>query len=184
MDNKTIRLLTIEDNPGDYRLIQEMLNEAKGVKFEVQTANRFSAGIECLRKGNIDIVLLDLSLPDSEGLDTFKSVHAMVPEVPTVILTAIKDEALAAKAVQEGAQDYLIKGSIDGNLLVHSIRYAIERKKAEKIMQELQTKLAYANKMAAVGTLTGGVAHKINNPLTIILTNIQMLKEKLKQGVV
>lgn len=184
MKNETIRLLAVEDNPGDFRLVQEMLGEAVNAKFAIRYANRFSSAVEHILKGDIDVILLDLSLPDTQGLETFKSVYEKAPEIPVVVLTAIDDESTAIKAVQGGAQDYLVKGRIDSNLLVRAVIYAIQRKKAEKIMQELQEKLAYAKKMAAIGTLTGGVAHKINNPLTIILTNIQLLKEKISKKTV
>jgi signal transduction histidine kinase len=181
MENKPIRLLAVEDNPGDFRLVQEMLSEAVNTRFTVQHVNRFSAAVEYILKGNLDVILLDLSLPDTQGLETFRSVYEKTTEVPIVVLTAIDDESTAIEAVRGGAQDYLVKGKIASNLLVRALIYAIQRKKAEKIMQELREKLAYAKKMAAVGTLTGGVAHKISNPLAIILTNVQLLKEKLSK---
>lgn len=184
MNNKTIKLLAIEDNPGDLRLIQEMLGETDSIKFDIKSANRFSAGLEHIKKGNIDVILLDLTLPDTRGLETFTSVYEKASEIPIVILSGVDDESTAIKAVINGAQDYLIKGKIDSNLLVRAIRYAIERKKAERMMKELQEKFAHLKKMAAMGTLTGGIAHKINNPLTIILTNIQLIREKLNNKTV
>jgi Flp pilus assembly CpaE family ATPase len=130
MDDKPIRALLIEDNPGDARLIREMLADVKIPSFDIKRAERLSAGLECLAEGGIDVVLLDLSLPDSHGLETFASVHAEAPEVPIIVLTGLADTELGVKAVREGAQDYLVKGELNGALLVRSVRYGIERHRA------------------------------------------------------
>jgi two-component system NtrC family sensor kinase len=108
-------------------------------------------------------------------------VSAKADGIPIVVMTGLNDRTLAMKAVQGGAQDYLVKGTVDSNLLVHSLRYAIERKKAELMLKELQEQLAHASKMAAVGTLTGGVAHRIKDPLTVIVTNIHMMKDLIEK---
>jgi signal transduction histidine kinase len=133
----TIRILLVEDNPGDVRLLQESLGEGDGAGFELEVVDRLSTGLERLAKGGIDLVLLDLGLPDCQGLDTLTRVHAAAPEVPNVILTALDDEAVAVQAVQRGAQDYLVKGQIESRLLTRAIRYAIERKRAEETLQAL-----------------------------------------------
>jgi PAS domain-containing protein len=92
-------------------------------------------GLERLVEGGIDVVLLDLGLPDSRGLETLNRAHTQAPEVPIVVLTGLADETVGVKAVQEGAQDYLVKGQVDGDVLVRAIRYGIERKRAEKALQ-------------------------------------------------
>ena len=140
MKDKHIKVLLVEDNPGDARLIQEMLTEIRGATFNFERADRLSTGLEHLVEGRIDVVLLDLGLPDSQGLDTFDKAYAQAPEVPIVVLTALDDEALAIRAVREGAQDYLVKGQVDSNLLARAIRYAIERKKAEEALKESEEK--------------------------------------------
>lgn len=179
MDGKQIKVFLIEDNPGDARLIKEILSEEKRIQFSLEHADRVSEGIKRIKKGGIDIILLDLSLPDSDGIDTFISIYAQATQVPIVVLSGLTDESLAMKAVQDGAQDYLIKGKVDRSILIRALRYAIERKNAELMMKSLQGKLAEANKMAAMGTLTGGVAHKINNPLTVIIGNTDLIKDML-----
>jgi len=133
MDNKTIRVLLIEDNPGDVRLIRETLAEVRGAHFGLECVGRPSTGLERLAADGIDVVLLDLSLPDSVGFDTFTTVHAQAPQVPILLLTGLEDEALGARAVREGAQDYLVKGQAGGGSLARAIRYAIERKGAEPV---------------------------------------------------
>ncbi len=126
--DKTIRILLIEDNPGDALLLEEMLKEAN-VRFELQCVDRLSSGIEKLKSDGFDIVLLDLGLPDSQGLFTLTKLNEIRPEAPIIVLTGLPDEAVGIQAVQEGAQDFLVKGQADKNLLVRSINYAIERKK-------------------------------------------------------
>ncbi|OGP53354.1 MAG: hypothetical protein A2Y65_05570 [Deltaproteobacteria bacterium RBG_13_52_11] len=122
----------IEDNPGDALLIQEMLAEGGGGRFQLECATHLSAGLERLVNNDIGLVLLDLGLPDSQGFDTFAKAYAQVPRVPIIVLSGLADEELATKTVQEGAQDYLVKGHLDSNVLVRTIRYAIERKRTEE----------------------------------------------------
>ena len=149
MDDNHIRVLLVEDNPGDARLIREMLVEAKNVSFDLEHFDRLETGLERLFKGGIDVSLVDLSLPDSQGIDTVRKIHSQAPEVPMIVLTGLGDEMLINKVMQEGTQDYLIKGQVDSNLLVRSIRYAIERleqhKQAMGLLEEAGAKLAKAN---------------------------------------
>jgi signal transduction histidine kinase/DNA-binding NarL/FixJ family response regulator len=122
-----VAVLLVEDNPGDARLIRTILREPSNDVFQVERVDRLSAGQERLRAGGIDVVLLDLGLPDSSALDTFRSVHAAAPDVPVVVLSVVSDDALALEAVHEGAQDYLAKGQTDGEVLRRVLRHAIER---------------------------------------------------------
>jgi diguanylate cyclase (GGDEF)-like protein len=122
-------VLLIEDNPGDARLILEMIAEDPGAPFRLHTADRLSLGLEHLSAGSTGLVLLDLSLPDSFGLDTFAKVYAHSPTVPIIVLTGNDDQMLALSAVKGGAQDYLVKGRLDRELLLRSMQYSIERKR-------------------------------------------------------
>ena len=133
----SIRVLLIEDNPGDARLIREYLSDPAGASFELEQAATLAGGAARLSRGGIDIVLLDLSLPDSPMPDTFRRVHQCDPQVPIIVMSGLDDEQFAMQTVQEGAQDYLVKGHVDTRLLVHAIRYAIERKRvAEAFARE------------------------------------------------
>jgi sigma-B regulation protein RsbU (phosphoserine phosphatase) len=165
MSNKAIRVLLIEDNPADTRLIREILAEDKGTPFELECADRLATGLACLARGGIDVVLLDLGLPDSQGLSTLVKVQAEALTVPVVVLTCLDDEALAVEAVQEGAQDYLVKGQVDSNLLARSIRYAIERKRAEEKARQLET-LKELDQVRS--QLLANVSHELRTPLTTI----------------
>lgn len=137
MTDNEFKALLIEDNPLDVRLIQEELQEETGGNFTLRVANSLAAGLVCLADGGIDVILLDLSLPDSLGLDTLLEVRSMAPEIPIVVLTGFDDKKLAIDAVKAGAQDYLVKGKIAGDLLVRSIRYAIERYRFQAALRDL-----------------------------------------------
>jgi serine phosphatase RsbU (regulator of sigma subunit) len=145
-----VTVLLIEDNRGDARLIQEYLAEVEGLSFTLEVHERFVTGLERLARGGIDVVLLDLSLPDSRGLETFVRLHREGPAVPVVVLTGYNDEILAVKAVQEGAEDYLVKGYVTSNLLARSLRYAIERfrrRQAEKALRETYDQIRAAREI-------------------------------------
>ncbi len=136
MSDNCTKVLLIEDNPGDVRLIQEMLTQSAQDGYQLECADRLSKGLECLGMGGIDLVLLDLGLPDSQGLDTFDKVHAQAPAVPIVLLTGLDDEMFAIQAVRQGAQDYLVKGDVNSTLLCRAVRYAVERKRSEEELRE------------------------------------------------
>jgi diguanylate cyclase len=129
--NEALRVLSIEDNPGDAILVREMLRDASPDGFHLENADRLSTAVASLLAGEVDCVLLDLSLPDAEGLEALAQVRTVALDVPIIVLTGRADEVLAVQAVHEGAQDYLIKGQVDARLLSRSINYAIERKRAE-----------------------------------------------------
>src|ERR1700690_2200865 len=111
--NKMIRILLIEDNPGDARLIKEYLSDVKNTAFDFKSAERLHDGIEILENEFVDVVLLDLKLPDSEGLGSFDQIFAVAPSVPIIVLTGLNDETTAIKAVKMGAQDYLVKDKVE-----------------------------------------------------------------------
>jgi diguanylate cyclase len=123
------RVLLIEDNPGDVRLIREMLSDGEGELFQLDCVGRLSQGLEYLSTREAGVVLLDLSLPDSYGFDTFLKVYAHAPKVPIIVLTGHDDRTVALSAVKTGAQDYLVKGKLDRELLLRSMQYSIERKR-------------------------------------------------------
>jgi putative nucleotidyltransferase with HDIG domain len=135
-DAREIKILLIEDNPGDVRLIKEMVAEAEGMNLAVEDAPGLTSGVERLSRGGIDIVLLDLNLSDSTGLDTFRKLHARFPDLPIIILTVIYDEDLAVRAVREGAQDYLNKNTLGRLLLLHARTYGLERKRTEVVLRK------------------------------------------------
>jgi len=136
MQIECIRVLLVEDDPGQVAVINTLLKRAHGVEFQLLIADRLSAGLECLTTGGMDIVLLDLSLPDSSGVNTFVKVRQAAPRMPIIVLTGTDDELLATELMRRGAQDYLFKGTIDGRLLVRAIRYSIFRMDSEEALEE------------------------------------------------
>jgi signal transduction histidine kinase/CheY-like chemotaxis protein len=151
-----MRVLLVEDNDDDALLIRETLS---GTALEIERAERLSTALERLVQGRFDAVLLDLSLPDAFGLDTIDRVLSQASDVPIVVLTGLNDEVAAVKAVERGAQDYLIKGQVDGHLLARSLRYAIQRHKAEESLKKRNRELLVLRKISE--TILGSLDLKI-----------------------
>lgn len=136
-----MKSLLVEDNPADARLIREMLKESPAGTFEFHQVGRLQAALERLRGESFDVVLLDLGLPDSQGMGTLTLMEKASGGVPIVVLTGLDDERFALEVVRAGAQDYLVKGRFDSQLLVRTIRYAVERKRAEEEVRRLNAEL-------------------------------------------
>jgi CheY-like chemotaxis protein len=135
-----LRLLVVEDNPADADFIHELLPQGRPLNFQIESVPRLSKALTRLERKDIDLVLLDLGLPDSQGLQTFHTLRKAAPDIPVIVLTGNNDQELAVAAVRDGAQDYLVKGRIDGDLLVRAARYALER---ERLIAELREALAH-----------------------------------------
>jgi len=139
MDRQAIRILLIEDDPDDVWIMRGLLEDRWDGPFDLVNVELLSSGMRLCDEQSFDVVLLDLSLPDSRGLETFLTLSTRLEEIPIVVLTGYDDEATAMKAVQAGAQDYLVKGQVDDHVLIRSIRYAIERARrhhAEEALRE------------------------------------------------
>ena len=125
MPEPCLKVLLIENDSAYAAHVRDMLSEAQSRSFDLQWAGALLPGLDCLAKTNPDVVLIDTSLPDCHGLDAVEALRMHAPAVPIVILSAVDSEALALRAVQIGAQDYLVKGKLDSDLLYRSLRYAI-----------------------------------------------------------
>ena len=168
-----IHILLIEDKPTDILLIKRMLSTI--VNFTIEQVARLSAGLERLDQGDIDVILMDIVLPDGDGIESIKKVYTMFPGVPIVVLTGFPDEATGIRAIQEGAQDYLVKGRINADALIRILRYSIERKKTREELQKLRN-------LESLGLIAGGIAHDLNNLLKTILDNIASAKIYVPSG--
>jgi signal transduction histidine kinase/DNA-binding response OmpR family regulator len=141
MEKSIIRILIVEDNPADSRLVSEMLTECSTLLFEMAYAGKLNEALKILKEKTFDVVLLDLNLPDSQGLGGVEIITAQEPGVPVIIFTSFDDETLGIQAMRKHAGDYLVKGQINSNILIRSIRYSIERKRAEEALKKAQEKL-------------------------------------------
>jgi sigma-B regulation protein RsbU (phosphoserine phosphatase) len=140
-----LKVLLIEDNPLDARLIQIMVAEAGAGMFQVDRVDRVSSGVQRLAHGDIELVLLDLSLPDSHGLTTFENVHTAFPKIPIIVMSGLDDQGVAVHAVHQGAQDFLVKGQVNGALLVRAMRYALERMRTAEQLERYASALRERN---------------------------------------
>lgn len=173
MASGAIQLLLVEDNPGDARLIKLFLDESRQ-EFAITHTTGLSDTMRFLAHGHPDTVLLDLGLPDSQGLATLRETRKAAPEVPVVILTGLNDEELAVDALKEGAQDYLVKGSIESKALVKSVRYAIERQRLLAENERLRVQ-----QMALKDEFLSHVSHELRSPLNAIYQFVSILSDGL-----
>ena len=174
-------VLLIEDDPYDAELTMALLGEIRNFRCLAERADTLSRGLERLSRGGVDLVLLDLGLPDSLGLGTFELAYVQYPDIPIIILSGLADEEMAIKTVQEGAQDYLVKGNFDGNLLARAIRYAIERHRIKAELKSLSLTDELTGLYNRRGFLTLArqqikIAHRLKKRLLLVYTDMDNLK--------
>jgi sigma-B regulation protein RsbU (phosphoserine phosphatase) len=180
MSDTPTRILLVEDNPGDARLIRELLRDGGQYGSAIDETSRLADALAALRFAAPDVVLLDLFLPDSQGLDTFSRLHTAASSVPMIVLTGLDDEATALAAVKAGAQDYLVKGLVSAELLSRAIRYAIERQRLlSELRRLLQREREDAARLRALDEMKSvfiaAVAHDLRSPLTAVQGFAEML---------
>ena len=174
MEDQPTRILLVEDNTGDARLLQELLREEPRFRHQLTHVDRLESARESINRAGADVILLDLSLPDAQGLDTVGRMLETAPEAPIIVLTGLDDDTVAVAAVHAGAQDYLVKGRVDGATLVRSIRYARERKRLE-IERSLLLQREQEARAAAEAAVRGRdevlriVSHDLGNSLSAVV---------------
>jgi two-component system, cell cycle sensor histidine kinase and response regulator CckA len=174
MTEGSVSVLLVEDSASDAELLVETLKETAGDSFHVTVLERLDEALRRLKTDSFDVLLLDLSLPDSEGVRTFRKARAGAPHLPIILLTGVDDEDVGVEAMRQGIQDYLVKGQADARQIVRAIRYAIERKRGEEALRQMEDRLRQIQKLESLGVLAGGIAHDFNNLLTVTLGHTEL----------
>jgi signal transduction histidine kinase len=178
-------ILLIEDNPGDARLVRETLNEQGPHPAQLTHVGSMSEAEKYLAEHVVDIILLDPGLPDAQGLTAVRRAHAAAPGATLVVLTSLDDELLASQALQEGAQDYLVKGQIETRALLRALRYSVERKRLDRLKDEFVSTVSHELRTpltsiyASLGLLIGEAAGKLPDPMGRLLAIAHKNSERL-----
>jgi ActR/RegA family two-component response regulator len=175
-EKKRKKILIVEDDEKFARVLSKQLTKNN---YEVAYAGSLTKSLELIKKDKVELVLLDLGLPDSSGLLTYEKFSKEASDIPVVILTGLDDEKIAFEAVKKGAQDYLVKGEVDNRILIRSLNYAIERSKLLFRLKKLQELVLQSERIKVLVETAGGAAHEINQPLTSIFGMIELLQKDL-----
>lgn len=184
----SINVLLVEDNPVDVLLAKDALEDSQ--QFDVTVAERLSTALELLKNHRFDVVLLDLGLPDCQGLETFIKLRQGNSSIPVIVMTAKDDNELALRAVREGAQDYLVKNQVQGDTLSRSIRYAIERQRSEATINRIVRDVTERKRMEEElrdadrrkDEFLAMLSHELRNPLAAIGNAVQLLNLQENEG--
>jgi two-component sensor histidine kinase len=180
--NGPLKILLVEDNPGDVRLLQEMFSTESPDSYEITHMPRLGMALNHLAKGGVDIVLLDLGLPDGDGLDTVRRVRRLAPEVPLIVLTGRDDDAAVAEAMGEGAQDYLVKGQIENRALPRALRHAIERFRL--LSRAALTNLELERRVKEKDILLSEIHHRVKNSLQVVSSLLSLEGDRISDPAV
>ena len=177
-EKKRKKILIVEDDEKFVRVLSKQLEKNN---YKVFNCGKLSDLMESGLEEKLDVVLLDLGLPDSSGLETYNKVSKIVSDIPVVILTGLDDEEIAVRVVKKGAQDYLVKGEVNNSALLRSLDYAIERSRLLSELKKLQELVLRSERIKVLAETAGAAAHEINQPLTSIFGMIEILKNDLPE---
>lgn len=185
MHRRKLQILLVEDNPDDAELLQEIIADVQENSYSLVHVERLKDAHNCLKKNQFDVILLDLSLPDKQGLDTVTQTYCLAPDLPIVVLTGFNDQDMALEALRQGAQDYLVKGKIDHHLLFRSIHHAIERAQTLKRLRQSEEQLQRLNEELErrVEEQTDLLRQK-NQFLEGEISHRQLLEEELRNALI
>ena len=179
MDTSAINILFVEDNADDARLIELSLEEAPSYTAAITRTHDLEGALSHLKAESFDLILLNLTLPDSSGLDTVATVYKEASDCPIIVLTGPEEEFLALEALRMGAQDHLVKGQIDDNILLRTVRYTVERHKLNKEIEESRVRLARTDRLETAGNVASQVAHDFNNLIQPFSIHLDTIRENL-----
>ena len=172
-----MKALLVEDNSDDAMLVRSMLADSDGAPVEITHIERVSLALERLAETDFEVILLDLGLPDAEGMEAVELLARNDRAIPVVVLTGLTDERHALEALRHGAQDFLFKNHMSGEWLRSAMRHAVERQKLLSELSELQRLLLEGAQLRTLAETAGAAAHEINNPLAVIMGNLELLQE-------
>lgn len=179
MREVSLKTLLVEDNPGDARLLREHLHDARADGIDLVHVSGLEAALDMVAEGGIDLVLLDLGLPEMRGYDTFDAFFKRAPDIPIVVLTGIDDTELALRAVQGGAQDYLVKGQVDGAALLRSISYAVER---HRLLRKIEEQARELERDRIRSRFVEIIAHELRNPMSSAKAILALLRLRSRRN--
>ncbi|MHC4113835.1 MAG: ATP-binding response regulator [Planctomycetota bacterium] len=189
MQVESTNILMVDDDPGDCRLVEQFLKKSsQTTEFTIRTVQSLTDCLECLKNCSFDLVLLDLGLPDSSGIEVVQKVQNANPNIPIVVLTGLADEQIGLDAIKKGAEDYLVKGESLKYTLVRSIQYAIERKRAKKLKNEAEAKSRFVSTVShelrtPLTSMKGGVAILLNGTIGEINNKQKELMDIIKRNI-
>jgi signal transduction histidine kinase len=176
MKKNGIKLLLVEDNPDEAGIIKARLENSKNAVFNITAVDSLEAALKHLAGEYVDVIMLDLMLPDSRGRDTFMQVYSRFPDTPIIVLSCVDDEAQALTLVQEGAQDYLIKGQSEVNMLARVVSYAIERNYVRKASKDALERMRELNEIKS--QFVAEASHEIRTPLAIVREFVSLVHDE------
>jgi two-component sensor histidine kinase len=177
MSSEPLQILLVEDNAGDVRLLREMFSTERPDSYKITHMQRLGSAIDHLSRGGVDIVLLDLGLPDGNGMDPVRQVRKLAPEVPLIVLTGNDDDAMVAEAMREGAQDYLVKGQIENRALPRALRHAIERFRL--LTRAALTNAELERRVKEKDILLGEIHHRVKNSLQVVSSLLSLEADRI-----
>ena len=180
MTGSPLHILLVEDNPGDVRLLQEMFSGERRDSYEITHFPRLGLALNHLAKGGVDIVLLDLGLPDASGIETVRRVRRLAPQVPMIVLSGKDDDATVAEAMLEGAQDFLIKGQIETRALPRALRHAIER--FSLLTKAAHTNIELERRVNEKDILLSEIHHRVKNSLQVVSSLLSLESARIQDA--